>query len=537
MMSRSFELAEPLTVAKTNRVAWRSLRENDWLISGFLVILTAIPAVALWGKSSYLTGDSYQYLRAALTFAQGQGLRDMSGESFTVLTPLYSILIGLGHLVFSNVNIETVARSISFAGAMIAVIAFYSLLRIRFSVWVSLMGASLFALMPLRVWMGLYALSEGLYVGLLLLSLAVFFRSKTRAWMLALAGVFLGLAYLTRPEAILCFAGLVLVSLCGQSERMKKTLVFSAAFLIVGLSYHAWVYHETGTIRSSRFQILLAQSQAIHEGDLGRVFVFNQANADGTVESVLRPEMSFKAVAKRYFYYAKLEVQRLLHLVGPRLLVMALLLVGAAAFLWRAVRRRSGEFKMANAWPLLLVSWLFFLPLFHVEDRYLLQVAPAILFWLVVVGVGLREFIASRLSLRLRTIATVVPVALFTAFLLSYSYRLTTQLPRADESLLARNTAHWLETQKLSAAPIISQGPDLAFFANSKHIWMANGQPESVLTYAQRSGAAYIFVTTRDVATPLNQLLLGNEGPFPKSLELLHEATDGSARARLFKFN
>lgn len=534
MISKS-QIAPPIAVVK--RMAITDRIRPDGLAVASLAVICLVAALPLWGRSTYLTGDSYQYLRAALTFAQGEGLRDMSGESFTVLTPLYSLLIGLGHLLFSNVNIETIARSISFAGAMIAVIAFYSLLRIRFSVWMSLMGASLFALMPLRVWMGLYALSEGLYVGLLLLSLAVFFRSKKRVWMLVLAGAFLGLAYLTRPEAILCFAGLVLFSVFQPGERPKKTLVFCAAFMIVGLSYHAWVYRETGTIRSSRFQILLAQSQAIHEGDLGSVFVFNQANADGTVESVLRPEMSFKAVAKRYFFYAQLEVQRLLHLVGPRLLVMALLLVGAAAFFWRAVRRRFGEFKMANAWPLLLVSWLFFLPLFHVEDRYLLQVAPAILFWLVVVGVGIREFIASRLSSRLKAIATAVPVAVFAAILLSYSYRLTTQLPRADESQLARGTAHWFEAQRLSPAATLAQTPDFAFFSNSRHVWMANGKPDDVIAYARRNGTQYVYVSSRDVPTALTEALLNDAAQKPASVKLLHEATDGAARSLLFQLN
>lgn len=534
MISKS-QVAPPINAAK--RVAITDRIRSDWLAAASLAVICLVAALPLWERSTYLTGDSYQYLRGALTFSSGQGLRDMSGESFTALTPLYSLLIGLGHLLFSSVNIETVARSISFTGAMLAVIAFYSLLRIRFSVWVSLMGASLFALMPLRVWMGLYVLSEGLYVGLLLLSLAVFFRSKKRAWMLALAGVFLGLAYLTRPEAILCFAGLVLVSVFQPGERLKKTLVFCAAFMIVGLSYHAWVYRETGTFRSSRFQILLAQSQAIHEGDMGSVLVFNQANADGTVQSVLRPAMSFKAVAKRYFSYAKLETQRLVYLVGPRLLVIALLFAGAIALISRVVRHRSNEFKPTSGWAVLLVSWLFFLPLFHVEDRYLLQVAPAILFWLVGVGLGIREFIASRVSLRFRTIATVVPVALFAAFLLSYSYRLTTQLPRADGSLLARSTAHWFEAQRLSPAATLAQTPDFAFFSNSRHVWMANGKPDDVIAYARRNGTQYVYVSSRDVPTALTEALLNDAAQKPESVKLLHEATDGPARSRLFQIN
>src|SRR5206468_11840409 len=119
-------------------------------------------------------------------------------------------------------------------------------------------------------------------------------------------------------------------------------------------------------------QVLLSQSQAIYEGDMSSVLVFKQANPDGTASPVLRPQMSFAAVAKRYLFYARLEIQRLLHLLGPRLLVTALLALGGAVFLWRTARRTVGEFTLADTWPVFLASWLLFLPLFHVEDRYLL---------------------------------------------------------------------------------------------------------------------------------------------------------------------
>ncbi len=82
-----------------------------------------------------------------------------------------------------------------------------------------------------------------------------------------------------------------------------------------------------------------------------------------------------------------------------------------------------------------------------------------------------------------------------------------------------------------------SQGPDLAFLFSSKHLWMANGEPEDVLRYARYAGAGYIFVTSRDVPTPLNKVLLGNEEQIPPLLRLLYETTDGSARCRLFQIN
>jgi 4-amino-4-deoxy-L-arabinose transferase-like glycosyltransferase len=531
------ELVAPLAIGtvKANPKFW--LITTDWIAWFFLVVVGTIPVLALWGKSTYLTGDSYQYLRAALSFSQSQGLRDMSGAPFTVLGPLYPLLIGIAHRIFESINVETTARLIGFAGAMVAVIAFYSLLRIRFSLPLSLLTASLFALMPLRVWIGLFALSEGLYVGLLMLGLALFFRSSARAWMVGLAGAVLGLAYLTRPEGILCFAGIGILSLFHRAHRAKKTLLLGAGFLVMALPYHAWVYRETGTPSSSRFQILLAQSEAIYQGNIGSVFVFNQANSDGTASPVLRPQMSFSVVARRYFFFARLEIERLLHLLGPRLLVSALLTLGGGILLYRTVRRSVSGFTFVDTWPVILTSWLLFLPLFHVEDRYLLQVMPAFQFSLALVIEWLYKLVALKIPQRSKASARLIPLALIAAFILSYGYRLTTQLPKEDESLLARSTARWLETQKLSPAPIFSQGPDLAFFFGSKHLWMANGEPEDVLRYARRAGAGYIYVTSRDVPTPLTSVLLGNEEHNPPSLKLLYEMTDGSARSRLFKLN
>src|SRR5216683_1309819 len=101
------EVVAPLTIGTTKRISWAALLKSDWAISGFLVVVCAIPMVALSRHSTYLNGDSYQYLRAALSFAEGKGLRDMSGDPFTVLTPFYPLLIGIVHRLFASVDIET----------------------------------------------------------------------------------------------------------------------------------------------------------------------------------------------------------------------------------------------------------------------------------------------------------------------------------------------------------------------------------------------------------------------------------------------
>jgi len=533
-MLKSSELVSPVSFP-ASRVGLPSLVRTEWAITALLALIAGLPTLALWNRASYLTGDSYQYLRAATTFANGQGLRDMSGNPFTVLTPLYPLLVGIMHRLVPAMDIETTARLVSFAGATTAVIALYWLLRARYSVRFSFAAAWLFALLPLRVWSGLWALSEGLYLGLVMLGVAVLFRPQNRTWFSAAAGgVLLGLAYLTRPEANLYLAGVLTLFFLKARRGPKTALVILAGFLLVALPYHAWVYSVTGSPSSGRMHILLSQSQSLYEGNLSRVFLLNEVQPDGSTVSRLGSEMTLGAIAKRYAFFARVEIGRLLYLLGPYFLVMALLIVGIAVYVRRNMSLR--KFQLADAWPFVLASWLLFLPLLHIEDRYILPVLPAFLVWLVMIMLALQKLLEPKLPLRYRQFAVCIPLALVALFVLSYGYRLATQLPQNHPSLFARNTAHWWEAAGLSPAPILSQNPDLAFFTNGEHRWMPAGEPADVLKYAQRNGVTYIYVSSQDVACPLNNLLLGNTAGIPDSLKLLHEESDGARLGRLFAF-
>jgi len=535
-MMKSSELVSSLGFPVNSKAGLATLVKSEWTTGALLAVIAGLPTLFLWNRASYLTGDSYQYLRAAMSFSNNQGLRDMSGNPFTVMTPLYPLVVGIVHRIVPLLEIETAARLVSFAGATTAVVALYWLLRSRFSLRTSFAAALLFALLPLRVWSGLWALSEGLYLGLIMLGVAVLFRPMKRFWFSALlGGILLGLAYLTRPEANLYVAGVIGLFLI-KRRGPKTALVVLAGFLVVAAPYHAWVYRVTGNPGSGRMHILLAQSQSLYEGNLSRVFLLEEVQPDGSVVSRLGSEMTPSAIAKRYVFFARVEIGRVVYLLGPYLLVMALLIVGAAVCLAANIRQVMRKFQFADTWPLLLASWLLFLPLLHIEDRYLLPVLPAFLLWLVLIMLALQKLVAAKLPQRSKQVAALLPLAFIAVFVLSYSYRLTTQLPQNDASVFARNTAHWWESERLSPAPILSQNPDLAFFTNGQHRWMPAGEPADVLKYAQRNGVQYLYVSSQDVPSPLNELLLGNATAIPESLKLLHEESEGPRLGRLFTF-
>ncbi len=521
--------------ALATRVNWITFATSETTRVGLLVLASVLPSLALWNKATYLFGDSYQYLRAALTFAQGHGLYDMSGNPFTFFTPFYPLVIGIAHRLTPNVNIETTARLVSLAGATTAVLALYWLLRSRYSQWISFSVSLLFALLPLRVWSGLWVLSEGLYLGLLMLGLAVIFGPTKRLWLAsASGGILLGLAYLTRPEAILCVFAIAVLPVLRKFRGQKRTLVILAGFLLVALPYHARIYQLTGGTTSGRLSLLWAQSESFRQGK-GPQFAYSHQidNESLSVEQHI-PDMSVRAVFSRYVFFARWEGQRLLYDLGPYWIVLGLMIIGGAVLVASKPKLSKG-IMFGDTWQFVLPLMLLVLPLLHIEDRYLLQAMPVFLLWLVLIIAAVHAFVAARLRDSSQWLARLVPLALMAILVLSYGYRLVTQIPQRDPSALARSTARWLDSQKSSPARILSQTPDLAFFANGLHLWMPGGEADSVLRYAQLNGAQYLYVSSQDVPTPLNDLLLGDTAQIPSSLKLLHEESDGPVRGRLFE--
>jgi hypothetical protein len=246
--------------------------------------------------------------------------------------------------------------------------------------------------------------------------------------------------------------------------------------------------------------------------------------------------MSLRGVVTRYSFFARWEANRLIYDIGPYWIALTILIIGAMVLAARNVRLFKG-FAFTDTWQLVLPLILLVLPFLHIEDRYFLQALPVFILWLVLVVAGVYKLVEMKVPEHWKLIAALIPLLFVSLFTLAYVSRLATQVPHRDSSTLARNTARWLESQKLASAPILAQTPDVAFFSGAKHLWMPGGEPDLVVTYAQRNGARYIYVSSQDAQTQLNDLLLNNNAPVSVSLKLLHEETDGTARGRLFEVN
>ncbi len=496
-----------------------------------------LPTLALWNRATYLSGDSYQYLRAALTLSRGQGLQDMSGEPFIFLAPLYSLFVGLTYRVLPTINMETLARLFSLLGATLAVVAFYWLVRKRHSQAGAVLSALVFALVPLRIWSGQWVLTNGLALGLTLGGVAVlFYRERPIGSAAVMAGVLLGLAYLTRSDALIfCLGGFVYLLVFANLPRFSSRLIISGLFLagvvLIALPYHLWIHEHTGAWTNNAAVYNLDVSEALYRGTPAPLagWHFDSASASFVRHA---PDLSWSAFTGRYLHFARLEITRLIYVIGPRLVVVPLLLVGGVRFLLALGKRRIDAL-----WQALLLSLLFVLPLFHTEDRYLLPMVPVLCLWTVDGAITVGSWIKEQRPLRLTAVKPIwISGVLMALILASYAYRLTTQLPPTNSRNLPRDVAEWMRTNHLADGRIMAQEPALAFYRGADHVWLPDGPVDDVIRYARQQDVRYIFVSSGDLISLSHRLLPEQEAP---ATELLSRGSFDlqGVSARLFELS
>jgi 4-amino-4-deoxy-L-arabinose transferase-like glycosyltransferase len=491
--------------------------------------------MALWNHATYLFGDSYQYLRGGLTFSKGLGLQDMSGSPFVFLGPLYAISIGIIYRVLPGMSVETAARLCSLGGATVAVVAFYQLVRWRYSQTVAILSAMLFALLPLRVWSGQWILTNGLALGLALSGIAVLFRKEKPIPIHALvAGILIGLAYLTRSDALVFSLGafayvLIFAKSRSLPARLNASLLFLFGFACLALPYHLWLHSNTGAWTTTATAFNLDASEALYQGAPSPLagWHFDQNLATFVSHT---PDLSLHALWTRYIYFAQIEIARLRYLIGPWFLTLPLVLVGGIRFLIALGKRRIDAF-----WQTLLLSLLFVLPLFHVEDRYLLPALPVLCLWLVDGASTIGKWIGRYWPQRFPALSPAwISTTLVLLILGSYGYRLATLLPAVNSQNLAKDVAVWMQAENLPEGKIMAQEPAVAFHRSATHVWLPDGSVEQVIRYARQRDVRYVFVSSRDLNMLQKNLLPDNQS-LPIGLVALRRFEEHGVTARLFE--
>ncbi len=197
-----------------------------------------------------MSADGTGYALSGKSFIHSLDLRAIG----TVMPPLYQFFIGLFSLLFDD--LETAARMVSVCFSTLTVIPLYLLARCYFRAEVAAGAVLLYVFLPFMHSMSGIDLTEPTYTFLAISGLYLAVRGMTsqRRSFLLFAGLLMGFAYLTRPEALILFGGLGLLFLAlilvkreeRTAPRFIMLLFLAGGWLLVAVPYMAALHSITG---------------------------------------------------------------------------------------------------------------------------------------------------------------------------------------------------------------------------------------------------------------------------------------------------
>lgn len=477
-----------------------------------------------------MSADGAGYAMTGKRFIQSLDLRDIG----VVMPPLYQFCIGLFSKVFDN--LETAARMVSVCFSSLTVIPLYLLARCYFGPAVAAGAVLLYVFLPFTHTMSGIDLTEPAYTFLATsgLYLAVRGMENRRLALLLLSGVCMGLAYLTRPEALVLFGGvwmlmLVLILLKREERtapRFAMLLCLAAGWLAVAVPYMTALHSISG-----KWQI---------SGKLGinTQLVKDRHGVKGAYESQFRMSSDGKGYAGGGF-------ETPLSLLRER-----------PDIFWGNIRTNIREFpgKVSSNVPYYLLAFavagmfcapgsalfsgrlvLFvsFLPLlsyviFTFDPRYFYPYVPVLLLFASAGLIAAGDLVS-------RIIPTRIPVGLCLIALLSLWY-LYQDIPRQRPPYDFRQDGGRFDDKQVGLrltqilpqqAVLLTRSSRIGFYANRPVVIPPEADLPRSLEFARKNGVTHIVANMqllgmRPSFEPLFQPLINGAAPSIPGIELVH---------------
>jgi 4-amino-4-deoxy-L-arabinose transferase-like glycosyltransferase len=225
-----------------------------------LILVVALTLRFLW--MIFLTGtidaEGAEYARIAENLLSGGGYVGIATPGTELMfPPLFPFLIAGAALLIGDA--ELAGRLLSVTMGTLFILPIYSITMHLYGRSAAYIGATLVALHPLLVGFSATVYCETMYMTLVLSGIAcsLHARDSFKAPAFIFAGVFFGLAYLVRPEAIL-YPIVALALLLFYTVRTTQQLSWPVAvrgillvtvFVLIAAPYLAWLFAETGEVR------------------------------------------------------------------------------------------------------------------------------------------------------------------------------------------------------------------------------------------------------------------------------------------------
>ncbi len=182
----------------------------------FLLLILTIGGLLRFSKCKYYDGvstDSSKYIPVAYNFSHGNWFIKKSkvGVGLKVdrlITPLYPVTIAMTNKFINNFVYS--GQLVSFASSVLTILAVFILAYMVYDQNVAVLSSLLIAFSHHHVTFSARIMTESLFTLLILFSLIFFFSNKNKTSSLFLSSIFLSLAYLTKPVAIILFLILTL---------------------------------------------------------------------------------------------------------------------------------------------------------------------------------------------------------------------------------------------------------------------------------------------------------------------------------------
>lgn len=317
-------------------------RENE---AGLLLLALVVVAAGVriaWALTHAVAieNEGSEYCRLAENLLGGYGYRGIVANAGVQLNfpPLYPVLIAA--LTLPLKNSELAGRLVSLVAGVALVWAVFLTCRTLSGRRVALAGAAIVALHPTLIALSTAVYAEALYLALLTFGLYWVLRtaeSGGRIGASVTGGAFFGLAYLTRPEAVVLAAPLALLlvvrgMVVGAWRRMAAAAgCFLLVLLALAAPYVAFLSVNAGQLRwEGKGTIIYAIGQRMSTGlsyreasygigeDLREEGIHLRSNRDVLRSGAMRitsPASAFATV--RYFASsARRNVGRLYTLLG-----------------------------------------------------------------------------------------------------------------------------------------------------------------------------------------------------------------------------
>lgn len=542
-----------------------------WVLTG-LVIASLTLRTALVGVDRVVRWDEPDYLILGRNLFMGRGYT-VSGRPELHYAPLYPLAAGVLYPFTQDMKLNSDICFVLF-GALV-LLPFYWLAKRLFGTRVAMMATAFLCFFPALNAAVLFwgTMLEPLYLLLLCAALCAVWLAweKKSAAAGVAAGALYGLAYLTKPEALI-YEGLMAVLLI-LGNLWRRTLFnrrsvlaivgMVLAFVLVISPYLAFLYRHTGRIMvSGKLGVTYVAGQGAVDHDPGLYDrALSQLDEAGE-EIIWFSDDRFKYSIVDYIQADPLgfvrriwqNVNTLEEMLFARqafpfylLFLVALGLFGSA---WDKDRLIKELFLVAAVLPVFI-----FLP-FHIELRYFAPMLPILLLWVAKGIAALAEWLhQTSMNLRFppeleagshpsygaavvgRHIGEGAPAGLAHGVMLAFSLLLVLYFvilqPRIVRDGLAgmnvsrREAGDWLKSHAPAEALIMSRDTEVPFYAERRWAATPNEEYDRFIAYVRKRGAAYLVVDEREatVIRPQLSLLLDEDAP-PPGLRHVYTAPD-----------